>query len=253
MAFWSIQVLLYAQAPSRHIQLLPIYFQPQSDMPLEKVAEKYGVSTHQLKSWNRLTGDGMIPAQTRLVAAFIVEKRKRSKPVFTSDRTVVTDFGTFDRIYHQVESQEYLLDIAEAYDANIHQLQEWNGFQLRDVNVIIPGQQVLVGFEFMADRPATQLKPIVPEKAEGENQAKPAEPIKEAYIPFWVWIVMGVLGVGIIGLITFIILNKKEKKEEEQDEEDEEYYDEDDEEEYGEEEDDDEEYEEDDDDENNRY
>ncbi len=232
IALLCFQSGLHAQ-PSRHTLLLPFYYQSQQPIELDKIAEKYGVSTHQLKSWNRLTGDGMLPANTRIIACFIVEKRKKSGPVTTSERAIKTDFGTFDRIYHQVVSQEYLLDIAEAYDANIHQIQEWNGGQMRNVNVIVPGQQVLVGFEFMDERPVTQLVAVTPEAgtAETEETPKQIETIRQSFIPIWVFIVMAVLLLGIVGLVVFIFMNKKKEKEQAaEDDDDEEEYDEDEEE-----------------------
>lgn len=102
---------------------------------LSRIAQSFGVSVAQLRSWNGLRGDLIRPGDKLVTGAVAkLSTAQKATSVVSQRRSVA---GTT----HTVRRGETLWQIANRFDVDISRIKAWNG--LRGA-VIHPGQELLV-------------------------------------------------------------------------------------------------------------
>lgn len=106
------------------------YHQVRSGENLGLIANKYGISITQIKSWNNLNDNLIRPGQKLRVKA--IEQKAKS----------VVDSSGDKIIYHTVRSGDTLWDIAKEYNSTVESIRKLN--QLGSSSKLKPGQKLKI-------------------------------------------------------------------------------------------------------------
>ncbi len=117
------------QKKDKNTKTKPTTHTVQEGENLTLIADKYDVSVEDLKDWNDLDGDVIIPGQKLTV----VEPKQQKK---SKDTKVIKKAKT-----HIVKEGENLTMIAEKYDLTVKQLKDWNEL---DGDVIQAGDELVL-------------------------------------------------------------------------------------------------------------
>lgn len=90
---------------------------------LFNIAQQYGVTVEQLRSWNYLSGNELSVGQMLVV------------------RPLDSELAAADTVRHQVQSQETLFSISKLYNVSIAEIQSWNNLEN---NILEVGQELVL-------------------------------------------------------------------------------------------------------------
>jgi len=138
------------QKKDKNTKTKPTTHTVQEGENLTLIADKYDVSVEDLKDWNDLDGDVIIPGQKLTV----VEPKQQKK---SKDTKVIKKAKT-----HIVKEGENLTMIAEKYDLTVKQLKDWNE---------LDGDVIQAGDELVLTAPKDVKKKVV-EKQEVQKTYK---------------------------------------------------------------------------------
>jgi membrane-bound lytic murein transglycosylase D len=128
-----------------------IYIVKNGDF-LSKIAEQYGVTVSDIKKWNNLKDDKIIPGQ----------KLK----IYSNKKIQTTESEKNKPKVHIVKENENLTIIAQQYDVSVANLMEWNELES---DVIVPGQKLYVSKPTTTKKEKTTTKSKTHIVKEGEN------------------------------------------------------------------------------------
>jgi LysM repeat protein len=148
------------------------------------IAKKYGVTTDQIKQWNKLTDSPLSIGQQLVI--------KKANAMAVMNPTKVTPEISKKGV-HTVDQQETLFSISKQYGITIQQLREWNNLEGTELKI---GQTLFVsqpekaglvtkkpdsvktttGQQVVTTRPVTPTAPV-------ENRPAPLEQKQEAAKP----------------------------------------------------------------------
>lgn len=106
------------------------YHKVKSGENLGLIAKKYGVTTNQIKNWNKLNSNLINPGQKLRIRAV---ENQTSNPKTSTDGKI---------IFHTVQSGDTLWDIAKEYNTTIDNIRQLN--QLGSSSKLKPGQKIKV-------------------------------------------------------------------------------------------------------------
>ena len=125
-----------------------IYHKIRRGDTLSKIASRYGVTTQEIKRWNRLRGNtliagrslkiyrnGVVPKPKKeeaikkecVVASLDSVKNSNNTEAVKSSVKAVTQQKTIETVYHKIRSGETLSTIANRYGVSTSNLKKWNG------------------------------------------------------------------------------------------------------------------------------
>jgi len=127
---------------------------------LSVIAEKYGVTSADIREWNNIEGDKILVGQ----------KLK----IYSDKKVTETKENNKKTTYHIVEEGEYLSTIADNYGVTVSDLKEWNDLE---------GDKIIVGQKLMVVEPQKTKEKTTEKKSktkthkvkEGENLTLIAE------------------------------------------------------------------------------
>ena len=123
---------------------------------LSEIADKYDVSTNDLREWNDIDGDKILIGQKLKVYS---NKKVSETKEKTSNKKAT---------YHVVEEGDNLSDIADKYDVTVADLKDWND---------LDGDKILVGQKLTVAEPKTTKEKNTKEKT--NNKKAKTHKVKE--------------------------------------------------------------------------
>lgn len=109
----------------------------RSGESLFTIAKKYGVTSQDIKNWNGIRSNKIIPGQE--LEIYLVSEN--SEIAETKSKNPASTTKSKRTIEHQVKKGDSLYSIAEQYNVTVEQIKSWNNFKS---NKIIIGQVVTI-------------------------------------------------------------------------------------------------------------
>lgn len=143
-----------------------VYYKVKKGDNLSKIAKRNGVTTAQLKSWNRLKSN-KVPAGKKI----IVKKRNVMAPPASSASATAMASSTETtqksvNVYYRVRQGDNLSKIAQKNGVTIDQIQSWNGLK---------STKISVGKNLIVKKKTTQVKTEPKPTIQQQNQAPEQE------------------------------------------------------------------------------
>ena len=110
------------------------YHTVRSGENLGLIANKYGISVSQIKSWNGLSSNMIKPGQKLKVSAKTSNSKKQ---------TVASTKSNGNYQYHTIKKGDTLWDLAKKYHSSVTKIKQWNS--ITNSYRLKPGKKLIVG------------------------------------------------------------------------------------------------------------
>lgn len=121
-----------------------VYHRVRKGDNLSKIAKRYGTTTAQLKSWNRLRSSNIPVGKRLIVKKHAIQRSEASQTqyaqVASSNQTNEVETKSVNQ-YYRVKKGDTLGSIARKNRVSVAQLQSWNGLKSSKISV---GKQLIV-------------------------------------------------------------------------------------------------------------